>query len=116
VAGAVKLEISELGTLAGLTALDPKEIRRLGLGEDAAQDAIPAPPASPWARVVQIWQLGMHRLLCADSTRPECVSRLMGDEWAVPFATDSPYPVGYAGGPHPATRANRAKANRDKDR
>ena len=31
------------------------------------------------------------------------------------FATDPPYAVGYSGGSHPATRANRAKANRDKD-
>ena len=88
---------------------------RLGLAEDAAQDPIPAPPASPVARLGQIWQLGKHRLLCGDSTRPEYVSRLMGDERAILFATDPPYAVGYAGGSHPATRANRAKANRDKD-
>jgi len=54
----LKLEISELGALAELTALDPKEIRRLGLAEDAAQGPIPAPPASPVARLGQIWQLG----------------------------------------------------------
>jgi len=59
--------------------------------------------------------LGKHRLLCGDSTRPEYVSRLMGDERAILFATDPPYAIGYAGGSHPATRANRAKANRDKD-
>ena len=58
----LKLEISELGELAGLTAFDPKEIKRLGLAEDAVQDAIPAPPASPVARLGQIWQLGKHRL------------------------------------------------------
>ena len=39
----------------------------------------------------------------------------MGDERVVLFATDPPYAVGYSGGSHPATRANRAKANRDKD-
>src|SRR3984957_7793214 len=83
----LKLEISELGELAGLTAFDPKEIKRLGLAEDAVQDAIPAPPASPVARLGQIWQLGKHRIMCADSTSPEYVSRLMGDERAVLFAT-----------------------------
>ncbi len=111
----LKLEISELGVLAELTGLDPKEMGRLGLAEDAAQDPIPAPPASPVARLGQIWQLGKHRLLCGDSTRPDYVSRLMGDERAILFATDPPYAIGYAGGSHPATRANRAKANRDKD-
>jgi hypothetical protein len=39
----------------------------------------------------------------------------MGNERAILFATDPPYAVGYAGGSHPATRANRAKANRDRD-
>ncbi|MGO8802186.1 DNA modification methylase [Candidatus Binatus sp.] len=111
----LKLEVSELGVLAELTGLDPKEMGRLGLAEDAAQDPIPAPPASPVARLGQIWQLGKHRLMCGDSTRPEYVSRLMGDERAILFATDPPYAVNYSGGSHPATRANRAKANRDKD-
>ncbi len=54
----LKLEISELGALAELTAFDRKELTRLGLGEVAIQDAIPAPPASPVARLGQIWQLG----------------------------------------------------------
>jgi ParB-like chromosome segregation protein Spo0J len=54
----LKLEISELGALAELTAFDPKELTRLGLGEVATRDAIPAPPRSPVARLGQIWQLG----------------------------------------------------------
>jgi len=45
----LKLEISELGALADLTAFDTKELKRLGLAEDASQDAIPAPPADPVA-------------------------------------------------------------------
>jgi len=110
----LKLEISELGALADLTAFDTKELKRLGLAEDASQDAIPAPPADPVAAGATL-ATGQARLLCGDSTRPESVSRLMGDERAVLFATDPPYAVGYSGGSHPATRANRAKANRDKD-
>jgi hypothetical protein len=39
----------------------------------------------------------------------------MGDDRARLFQTDPPYAVGYSGGSHPATRANRGKANRDKD-
>ena len=39
----------------------------------------------------------------------------MGEERAVLFQTDPPYAVGYTGGSHPATRANRGKANRNKD-
>ncbi len=86
----------------------------VGSGE-VREDAIPAPPVNPVARSGQLWQLGKHRLLCGDSTRPQDVSRLMAEEQAVLFQTDPPYAVGYAGGSHPATRANRGKANKDKD-
>lgn len=37
----LKLEISELGELAGLTAFDPKELTRLGLGEVAPRTRFP---------------------------------------------------------------------------
>ena len=82
----------------------------------ATQDGIPAVPVKPTAHLGEIWRLGKHRLLCGDSTRPEDVRRLMGDERAVLFQTDPPYAVGYIGGSHPATRKNRGKANRNKDR
>ena len=39
----------------------------------------------------------------------------MGGERAVLFATDPPYAVGYTGGSHPQSWANRGAANRDKD-
>ncbi len=109
-----------LKDLASLLQTDSADLRELfnglaGLGRDAPQDAIPALPVTPVARLGQLWQLGKHRLLCGDSTRPEDVARLMGEERAVLFQTDPPYAVGYTGGSHPATRANRAKANRNKD-
>jgi hypothetical protein len=111
----LKPEVIGVSELAELTALDPKEMKRLGLAENAARDAVPSPPARPVARFGQIWQLG-KQLLCGDSTRPESVSRLMGGERGKLFASDLTYAVGCAGASHLHTRANRAKANRDKDR
>jgi len=109
-----------LKDLTGLVQTDSAELRELldgtaGIARESTQDAIPALPVTPVARLGQIWQLGKHRLLCGDSTRPGDVARLMGEERAALFQTDPPYAVGYTGGSHPATRANRGKANRNKD-
>jgi DNA modification methylase len=45
-----------------------------------------------------LWQIGEHRLLCGDSTKPEDVARLMGGEMADEMITDPPYGVSYVGG------------------
>lgn len=42
-----------------------------------------------------VWQLGEHRLVCGDSTDPETVKHLMGDELADLLLTDPPYGVDY---------------------
>lgn len=44
-----------------------------------------------------LWQLGVHRLLCGDSTRAEDVARLMAGERAEMMWTDPPYGVSYVG-------------------
>ena len=44
-----------------------------------------------------LWQLGAHRLLCGDSTNPDNVLRLLGDERADLWLTDPPYNVDYVG-------------------
>lgn len=109
-----------LKDLVAFVQTDSADLRELldgtaGIAREATQDAIPGLPVSPVARFGQLWQLGKHRLLCGDSTRPQDVARLMGEERAMLFQTDPPYAVGYTGGSHPATRANRGKANRNKD-
>lgn len=38
-----------------------------------------------------LWQIGVHRLLCGDSTKREDVERLMGGQKAVLMNTDPPY-------------------------
>jgi DNA modification methylase len=48
----------------------------------------------------ELWQLGRHRLLCADSTDPAEVARLMEGTTAGLLATDPPYGVSYDGNQH----------------
>jgi DNA modification methylase len=119
-AGMAEIDKLAFKDLAGLIQTDSAEVRELlqglaGFGREAQQDAIPALPVTPVARLGQMWRLGKHRLLCGDSTRPECVSRIMAAERAILFQTDPPYAIGYTGGSHPVTRKNRGKANRNKD-
>lgn len=52
----------------------------------------------------QLWEIGRHRLLCGDSTKPEDVARLMGERVPGMVFADPPYGVsivatnGYVGG------------------
>lgn len=56
-----------------------------------------APPEVPRAKPGDIWQLGRHRLMCGDSTKPEDVEKLMGGMKADLLLTDPPYNVDYTG-------------------
>lgn len=44
-----------------------------------------------------LWQLGAHKLLCADSTQSSSFSRLLGEEKANLIVTDPPYNVKISG-------------------
>ena len=52
----------------------------------------------PETRPGELIQLGPHRILCGDSTRPEDVARLMDGAKAQLIFTDPPYAVNYRGG------------------
>lgn len=95
------------GTLDG-TGYDGDDLDDLlrDLGHDTT------PPAEPGADVSradelaetwgvtpgQLWRIGDHRLLCADSTDPTSWQRLMRGETADMLNTDPPYGVAVAGG------------------
>ena len=64
---------------------------------EAIEDDFDAtPPEEPVARFGQIYKLGRHRLMCGDSTDPECVKKLMDGEKADMVFTDPPYNVNYS--------------------
>ena len=55
------------------------------------------PPEEPKTRLGDIYQLGRHRLMCGDSTKPEDIAKLMGGQEADLLLTDPPYGVAYEG-------------------
>lgn len=57
----------------------------------------PDPPAEAITETGDIWQLGEHRLIVGDSTRPEDIAALMQDDLADLLITDPPYNVDYEG-------------------
>ncbi len=56
-------------------------------------DAIPPAPANPKTKPGDIYQLGAHRLICADATNAAEVARLMDGKRADMVFTDPPYAI-----------------------
>lgn len=80
-----------------LTGFDGDELEQL-LKEDMELEAKeddfePIPPIEPKAKLGDIYQLGMHRLMCGDSTKEEDVAKLMDNNLADLVVTDPPYNV-----------------------
>lgn len=65
---------------------------------EKADEEIPEPPLVPFSREGDIWNIGRHRLVCGDSTKPETYAVLMQGELAQLIVTDPPYNVDYEGG------------------
>ncbi|MCU6788586.1 Modification methylase DpnIIB [uncultured Butyricicoccus sp.] len=65
------------------------------LARDAAPDLPDGGQEIDQCRRGDLWELGSHRLLCGDATRPEDMRRLMRDERAWLLLTDPPYNVDY---------------------
>jgi len=86
-----------------LTGFDESEIADLlSLDDGDAQeddfDVDAALQAEPFVKNGDLWLLGRHRLLCADSTNTEDVKLLMDGKKANVCITDPPYACNYTGG------------------
>lgn len=100
----LKLELADLvgGGAEGLvTGFSQDEIDEL-IGtfdptSEVEEEELPEPPQEPKSKPGDLWILGNHRLLCGDSTSPDDVARLMGDDRADLWLTDPPYNVSYTG-------------------
>lgn len=103
-------EIRDAGFDLALTGFADDEIDRLldgldldGDGQNAPPDAIsedadesaddeaPEPPKIVVSRPGDIWRLGEHRLICADSADLDAIARLMAGDKAVLLFTSPPY-------------------------
>lgn len=99
----LKLELADLvGGAEGLvTGFSQDEIDEL-IGTfdptlEVEEEELPEPPQEPKSKPGDLWILGNHRLLCGDSTSPDDIVRLMGDDRADLWLTDPPYNVAYTG-------------------
>lgn len=63
----------------------------------------------PVTQLGDVIVLGVHRLMCGDSTSTADIRRLMDGQRASLFATDPPYLVGYDGTNHPGSKRKKQK-------
>jgi DNA modification methylase len=93
--GAELLELKDLDISMVLTGFNARELDKL-LRDPAIDEMADEVPPLPEVAVTQpgdLWLLGPHRVLCADCTRPEAVSRLLGDHTPSLMVTDPPYGI-----------------------
>ena len=72
--------------------------------ERVADSEIPDKPKKPTTKIGDLWRLGEHLILCADSTLKKNVGQLFDDQVAQAIITDPPYGISYTdqGGKHEA--------------
>lgn len=91
------LDLSGMGFDLSLTGFDASEIS-LTLAPPASEPTEP-PPARPQGPITSrpgdLWLMGEHRLICADSTKPETYERLLEGRRVQCVFTDPPYGVSY---------------------
>jgi DNA modification methylase len=98
----LKIELQHLSSLdldfeVTVTGFEMAEIDVLL--SDAVPEADPADevheftPGPAVTRLGDIWQIGRHRLICGDSTKPETYERLLDGDKAQMVFTDPPYNV-----------------------
>lgn len=83
------------------------EIEDQGKQGKIEDDEVLAPPENVVTADGDLWVLGHHRLLCADSTVPDNYQRLMDGHKASLLATDPPYCVDYTGADRPKSEGKK---------
>lgn len=71
-------------------SLDVEEIS----SEDPDEEDV-APPKDPKTKIGDYYDLENHRIVCGDSTHPDCVKICLGENIPILMVTDPPYGVNY---------------------
>jgi DNA modification methylase len=90
------MELQKEGFDLDLTGFEDQRIQEIlhdGNTPQGDPDAVPEPPDAAITQPGDLWILGNHRLLCADSSKPEDVDRLLGGKTIQLVNTDPPYNV-----------------------
>lgn len=96
------LEIADLDgdidlSLTGFTEEELAALGAINLGGGLTDpDTMPDAPEHPITALGDVWSLGVHRLMCGDSTIAESVALLMQGRLCELVVTDPPYGVSYA--------------------
>ncbi|MEO0884096.1 MAG: DNA methyltransferase [Pseudomonadota bacterium] len=92
-------ELSDLGFDLTLTGFEMGDIDQIiasigSVGEVGEEPPVPQPSSGPAiSQPGDIWQIGHHRLICDDATKPETYDRLLDGAKADLIFTDPPYNV-----------------------
>lgn len=93
----MQLVIAELKELS-LPMVDLTGFKRsLVLNADGKDDEVPTVPKVARSKPGDLYEMGSHRLICGDATKPEDFLRLMQGTKADMVFTDPPYNVNYSG-------------------
>ncbi|MDR2891616.1 MAG: ParB N-terminal domain-containing protein [Deltaproteobacteria bacterium] len=71
--------------------LEDAQTTQLLSGDTPEEEELPEPPANPVTRLGDIWQLGEHAIVCADSADADAVAALMDSGPASLCFTSPPY-------------------------
>jgi len=97
----VLAELQAAGADMGLTGFKAGEVEKylasLRGPFSPEDDEAPDLPKDPTTKPGDVWELGEHRVLCADSTDPASAGKVLGDVRPALLISDPPYGVAYVG-------------------
>lgn len=95
-------DLQELGVDLATTGFSDEELAQMlndveEHPEEAEDAEVPEPEKNPVSQRGDVWILGVHRLMCGDSTSADDIEKLAGRGGIHLYLTDPPYNVAYTG-------------------